>query len=68
MRIVVCYPPGAGPDVETRQFAAVLQLGLGQPGVVENKPGFSGLLGLEAVAKAAPDGYTLGSGTPTHLT
>ena len=68
MRIVVCYPPGAGPDVETRQFAAVLQLELGQPVVVENKPGFSGLLGLEAVAKAAPDGYTLSSGTPTNLT
>ncbi len=68
VRIVVCYPPGAGPDVEARQFAAVLQLELGQPVVVENKPGFSGLLGLEAVAKAAPDGYTLGSGTPTNLT
>ena len=68
VRIVVGYPPGSGPDVEARQFAAVLQLELGQSVLVENKPGFSGMLALEAVAKAAPDGYTLGGGTPTNLT
>ena len=68
VRIVVGYPPGAGPDVEARQFAAMLALELGQSVLVENKPGFSGMLALEAVAKAAPDGYTLGGGTPTNLT
>ena len=68
LRIVVGYPPGAGPDVEARQFAAMLSLELGQSVLVENKPGFSGMLALEAVAKAAPDGYTLGGGTPTNLT
>ena len=68
VRIVVGYPPGSGPDVEARQFAAMLSLELGQSVLVENKPGFSGMLALEAVAKAAPDGYTLGGGTPTNLT
>lgn len=68
VRILIGYPAGAGPDVEARQFAAVLQLELGQTVLVENKPGFSGLLALDAVAKAAPDGYTLGGGTPTNLT
>jgi tripartite-type tricarboxylate transporter receptor subunit TctC len=68
VRILVGVPPGAGPDVEVRQFAAALQLELGQTVLVENKPGFSGLLAMDAVAKAAPDGYTLGSGQPTNLT
>jgi tripartite-type tricarboxylate transporter receptor subunit TctC len=68
VRIVVGYPAGAGPDVEARQLAAMLQLELGQPLLVENKPGVSGLLGLEAVSKAAPDGYTLGGATPSNLT
>ena len=51
-----------------RSFAAALQLELGQPVVVENKPGFSGLLAMDAVAKAAPDGYTLCVGQPANLT
>ena len=68
VRILIGYPAGAGPDVETRQFAAMLQLELGQTVLVENKPGFSGLLAMDAVAKAVPDGYTLGAGTPTNLT
>jgi tripartite-type tricarboxylate transporter receptor subunit TctC len=68
VRILLGVPPGAGPDVEARQFAAALQLELGQTVIVENKPGFSGLLAMDAVAKAAPDGYTLGGGTPTSLT
>ncbi|MFN0183076.1 MAG: Bug family tripartite tricarboxylate transporter substrate binding protein [Aquabacterium sp.] len=54
--------------MEARQLAAMLQLELCQQVLIENKPGFSGLLGLEAVAKAAPDGYTLGGGTPSNLT
>lgn len=68
VRILVGVPPGAGPDVEARQFAAALQLELGQTVLVENKPGFSGLLAMDAVAKAAPDGYTLGSAQPTNMT
>ena len=68
VRILIGVPPGAGPDVEARQFAAVLQLELGQTVLVENKPGFTGLLAMDAVAKAAPDGYTLGAGSPNNLT
>jgi tripartite-type tricarboxylate transporter receptor subunit TctC len=68
VRIVIGVPPGAGPDVEARAFAAALQLELGQPVMVENKPGFTGLLAMDAVAKAAPDGYTLGAGNPSNLT
>ena len=68
VRILVGVPPGAGPDVEARQFAAMLQLELGQPVVVDNKPGFGGLLAMDTVAKATPDGYTLGAGNPSNLT
>ncbi len=68
VRIVIGVPPGAGPDVEARAFAAALQLELGQPVMVENKPGFAGLLAMDAVAKAAPDGYTLAAGSPNNLT
>ena len=68
VRLLLGYPPGAGPDVEARAFGALLQQELGQPVVIENKPGFSGLLAMEAVAKAAPDGYTLAGATPTNLT
>ncbi len=68
VRILIGVPAGAGPDVEARAFATLLQQELGQPVLVENKPGFSGLLAMDAVAKAAPDGYTLGGGTPTSLT
>ena len=68
VRILIGVPPGAGPDVEARAFATVLQLELGQTVLVENKPGFTGLLAMDAVAKAAPDGYTLGAGSPNNLT
>jgi tripartite-type tricarboxylate transporter receptor subunit TctC len=68
VRILIGVPPGAGPDVEARAFAALLQLELGQSVVVENKPGFTGLLAMDAVAKATPDGYTLGACSPSNLT
>lgn len=59
IRIVVGQPAGTGPDVETRQFGAQLSAELGQAVIVENRPGDSGLIAAESVAKAAPDGYTL---------
>ncbi len=68
VRIVVGVPAGAGPDVEARAFAASLQVELAQTVLVENKPGFAGLLAMDVVAKAAPDGYTLGGCTPTNMT
>lgn len=57
--IVVGSPPGGGTDMVGRLMAAGLQKELGQPFVVENKGGASGNIGTGAVARAAPDGYTL---------
>jgi tripartite-type tricarboxylate transporter receptor subunit TctC len=60
VRIVVPFGPGSTPDLIARILADHLQQSFGQPFVVENKPGASGNIGTDAVAKAAPDGYTLG--------
>lgn len=60
VRIMVPFGPGSTPDVVARLIADELQKKLGQPFVIENKPGASGNTGTDAVAKAAPDGYTIG--------
>ena len=59
VRILVPYAPGGVTDIIARHLAPRLQEMLGQPFIVENKPGASGNLALEAVAAAAPDGYTI---------
>lgn len=59
VRIIVPAPAGTGPDVLARLYAQHLGQALGQPFVVDNRPGASGNLGAEAVAKAPADGYTL---------
>src|SRR5216683_2598974 len=59
VRLLVPIPPGGGPDLVGRLIAARLSETLGQPVVVENRVGGNGNLAGEAVAKAAPDGYTL---------
>jgi tripartite-type tricarboxylate transporter receptor subunit TctC len=59
IRIVVPFGAGAGVDVLARGIAKGLTDRLGQPVVVENRPGAGGNIGTEAAAKAAPDGYTL---------
>ncbi len=59
LRIIVGYPPGGGTDTVTRHIAAGLADVLGYAVVVENRPGASGLIGGEAVSRAAPDGRTL---------
>lgn len=59
VRVIVTFPPGSTPDIVGRALAARLQESLGQPFVVENRAGAGGNIGADAVAKAAPDGYTL---------
>jgi len=54
----VPFPPGAGTDLIGRPWAELLGQHFGQQFVVENRGGASGMIGTEAVAKAAPDGYT----------
>lgn len=59
IRMIVAYPPGGAVDVMARSVAQKLQESLGQPVPVDNRPGGSGVIGAQAVAKSAPDGYTL---------
>jgi tripartite-type tricarboxylate transporter receptor subunit TctC len=67
VRIIVPFPAGQGTDVATRHLAQQLTRALGQNFYIENRPGASARLGVELLAKAAPDGYTLGIGTAgTH--
>jgi tripartite-type tricarboxylate transporter receptor subunit TctC len=60
IRIVVSFGPGGGADIVGRILGQSLQEKLGQPVVIENKPGAAGTLGNELVARAEKDGYTLG--------
>jgi tripartite-type tricarboxylate transporter receptor subunit TctC len=66
VRIVVGFPPGSGVDVVSRLIAPSLSERLGQPFVVENRPGAGSIIGTDLVAKSAPDGYTLLVMSNTH--
>jgi tripartite-type tricarboxylate transporter receptor subunit TctC len=59
VHVLVGYAPGSGPDIQTRTVANALGAALGQPFVVENRPGANGTLAARAATQAAPDGYTL---------
>jgi tripartite-type tricarboxylate transporter receptor subunit TctC len=67
IRLIVPYPPGGTLDILARGIGPELTTQLGQPIVIENRPGAAGAIGADVVAKATPDGYTLliggGSGT-----
>ena len=60
IRYIVPFPPGGSSDLIARVIAPKMSEKLGQPIIVENRPGAGGMLGVDAVAKAEPDGYTIG--------
>jgi tripartite-type tricarboxylate transporter receptor subunit TctC len=67
IRLIVTFPPGGSADGMARAIQPHLEHELGQPIIIENRVGAGGVTGTEAVARAAPDGYTIGLGTPGTL-
>ena len=67
IRMIIPYPPGGPTDILGRIVAQQLTESLGQAVVVENKPGASGMIGADIVAKAPPDGYTLLVNASIHV-
>src|SRR5260221_701397 len=68
IKIVIPFPPGNTMDIMTRLIGPKMTERLGQPIVAENRPGASGMLGLDFVAKAPPDGYIIAAGQGGNLT
>ena len=66
VRIVVPFSPGGGTDLIARTMAVAMAQDLGQPVIIDNKPGGGTIIGTDAVAKSAPDGYTLVMATIAH--
>ncbi len=67
VRIVIGFTPGGGIDTVARMIGPKMSESMGQPVVVENRPGGGGVLGTDVVAKSAPDGHTLFFGTMGNL-
>lgn len=67
IRMVIPYPPGGPTDLTARVVAADMSTTLGQSVVAENKPGASGMIGAEMVARAEPDGYTILANASLHV-
>jgi tripartite-type tricarboxylate transporter receptor subunit TctC len=67
VRLVVPFPPGGATDIIGRMVSAKMQEVWGQSVIVENKPGAGTVVGTDAVAKAAPDGYTMGMVVTAHV-
>src|SRR3954449_5140647 len=68
IRFIVSFPPGGSADLVARSIAPPISERLGQPVLVENRPGAGGNIGVDAVAKSAPDGYTIGLAAAGALT
>lgn len=67
LHLVVAFAPGTGSDALSRLLAQSMEISLGQNVIVENRPGGGGILGTDYVARSAPDGYTLTTGTTSTL-
>jgi tripartite-type tricarboxylate transporter receptor subunit TctC len=67
IRLIVPFPPGGGTDAVSRMIAEKLGAALGVAVIVDNRPGAGGNIGLDATAKATPDGYTFGMGQTSNL-
>lgn len=67
IRVIVPFPAGGGTDIIAREVTNKMATTLGWSFVIENKPGSGGNLGVDAVAKAAPDGYTIALGQSSNL-
>jgi tripartite-type tricarboxylate transporter receptor subunit TctC len=67
IRVVVPFPAGGGTDIIAREITSKLTANTGWSVVIDNRPGAGGNLGIEAVAKSAPDGYTIGLGQTSNL-
>ena len=67
IRLVVTFPPGGSTDIIARALSPRIEAGLRQPLIIDNRPGAGGNIGMDVVAKAAPDGYTLGIGAAGAL-
>jgi tripartite-type tricarboxylate transporter receptor subunit TctC len=67
IRLIVGFPPGGSADAVVRAMQPIVERTLGQPLVIENRPGGGGVIGVEAVVKAVPDGYTVGLGAAGAL-
>lgn len=65
VRIIVPSAPGGGTDTVARELAQLLSKSMGQPFIVDNRPGAGNMIGIEAAARSAPDGYTLVMGATT---
>lgn len=66
VRLVVPFPAGSGTDIVGRLLGQQMSLDLGQPVIVDNRPGASTIVGTDIVAKAAPDGYTMVMASNNH--
>src|SRR3954470_15371393 len=67
IRLLVSFPPGGSTDAMARIVQPGVEKLLGQPLVIENRPGAGGLIAIDAVAKSAPDGYVIGLGGTAAL-
>jgi tripartite-type tricarboxylate transporter receptor subunit TctC len=67
IRMVIPYPPGGPTDLTARVVAAEMSAALGQTVVADNRPGASGMIGAEMVARAEPDGYTILANASLHV-